>query len=279
MPSTRGGWRSLALALVALATVTAVVWPGGSAHAWPGIEDLDDAADWHGGACHAREGVTLVVDGGAGKGGATVRCVTGAVESALEATAAAGFSYEFVPKQIGFVCQLDGYPDPCNGAPADAYWSLWTGQDGEWMYSTTGSATLPAPTDSTIGWAFGAGEPPSTAVPELREGAGGPSQTGAGAGDATGAASAVGTDGGDDSAGPGGKDDGPSADAERDGGDEPAAQSTQAPAGEGGGAAQWLDNSPVGTVIAGLLVVGAGLGAWLTARRRRGGGDGATSDR
>jgi hypothetical protein len=84
---------------------------------------------------------------------------------------AAGFTYEFVPKQIGFVCQIDGFPDPCNGAPASAYWSLWAGEDGDWVYSTTGSVTLRTPVDTIVAWSFGAGDPPPLPVPELAQAA------------------------------------------------------------------------------------------------------------
>jgi hypothetical protein len=118
------------------------------------------------GACAPGEGVTVVVDAG-GAAALEVRCAPGAPDSGLAATEAAGFSYEFVPKQIGFVCQIDGWPDPCNGAPADAYWSLWTGEDGEWAYATVGAASLRPPVDGMMAWAFGTGEPPSVAVPDV----------------------------------------------------------------------------------------------------------------
>ncbi|MDR2114578.1 MAG: hypothetical protein LBO75_04780, partial [Bifidobacteriaceae bacterium] len=91
-----------------------------------------------------------------------IRCVPGSPDSGLDAMVAAGFSYEFVPQQVGFVCQINGYPNPCNGAPADAYWSLWIVQSDSWTYSNVGVATLQTPVDSVLAWVFGAGQPPSS---------------------------------------------------------------------------------------------------------------------
>jgi hypothetical protein len=181
-----------------------------------------------------------------------VRCVLEAVSSALEATAAAGFRYEFVPKQIGFVCQIDGYPDPCNGAPGDAYWSLWIAQNAQWTYSTTGSATLPTPTDAIVAWSFGAGEEPSLAVPSLDSAAevakSGPAQPAASdLGDRT--ASADSLDG----------DSGRSGESSSD-------------AGNDAGIAGRIDSGPAGTIIAAALVIIAGLVTWLAAKRGRGRG-------
>ncbi|MDR2252861.1 MAG: hypothetical protein LBD97_03215 [Bifidobacteriaceae bacterium] len=122
------------------------------------------AAASHDGACGQDEGVTVVVAGGSHPATA-VRCALGRPESGLAATKAAGFSYEFVPDQIGFVCRIDGYPNPCNGAPADAYWSLWIGDGRSWSYSTVGAATLRTPVGSAIAWSFGEGDPPPIAVP------------------------------------------------------------------------------------------------------------------
>jgi hypothetical protein len=179
----------------------------------------------HDGACAAGEGVTVVVAGGPySEAGPAIRCLADQPESALKATEAAGFTYEFVPKQIGFVCQIDGFPDPCNGAPASAYWSLWTGEGGDWVYSTTGSATLRTPVDTIVAWSFGAGDPPPLPVPEL----------------------------------------------------EPAVAdtTTASPTAKTADPKQWPDaagerTGPLGTVIAALLVLIAGLATWLAAKRGR----------
>ncbi|MDR1440904.1 MAG: hypothetical protein LBJ02_00660 [Bifidobacteriaceae bacterium] len=214
------------------------------------------------GPCGPGEGVTVVVDGG-GSETTVTRCALGPAGSALEATKNAGFTYEFVPRQMGFVCQIDRHPDPCNGAPADAYWSLWTSQDGQWVYSTTGSATLGAPVDSAIGWSFGAGDPPSRPVPDpvARPGAGPDKSVGQapdpGADPNRDERSTLGT--GNAAAGPDGR-----------------VPSSGTPASAAGGPAggegfwAWLDTGPAGTVIAAILVAVAALGTWLAARRRRG---------
>jgi hypothetical protein len=163
-----------------------------------GIVRVGESGGRRDGACRVGEGVTVVVAGGAFAQPA-VRCVTDTVGSALAATAAAGFTYEFVPRQIGFVCQIDGYPDPCNGAPADAYWSLWTGRGGGWVYSTTGAATLRTPVDTIVAWSFGDGDPPPLAVPELA--AAGGSGGGNGSDGGNGSGGGNGSDGGQGSGG------------------------------------------------------------------------------
>src|SRR5262249_3910487 len=79
---------------------------------------------------------------------------------------AAGFGYTFVPRQPGFVCQIDGLPDPCNGAPATAYWAYWHGQPGgSWTYSNEGAGSYTPPPGSVEGWAFGARQQPGTPHP------------------------------------------------------------------------------------------------------------------
>ncbi|MDR1825005.1 MAG: hypothetical protein LBR27_06695 [Bifidobacteriaceae bacterium] len=131
----------------------------------------------HDGACAPGEGVTLVLDAGAEAPAETwpdvvVRCVSGETETALAALAAAGFQYEFRPGFPGMVCTIGGWPNPCNGAPAEAYWSFWDGTDGAWAYAMVGGGSFKGSAGAVLGWAFGAGEPPridppapSTATP------------------------------------------------------------------------------------------------------------------
>jgi len=124
------------------------------------------AADASG--CANANGVTVVVDFGSLGGGIRVGCAAGQQSSGLGALAAAGFSYSFVPRQPGFVCQINGLPNPCNGAPTNAYWAYWHGQPGgSWTYSTQGAGTYVPPPGSVEGWAFGAGQPPGIAPPAL----------------------------------------------------------------------------------------------------------------
>ena len=119
-----------------------------------------------GAACSGTSGVTVVVDFAALGGGTQVRCAPGDPGSGLEALSSAGFAYGFVPRRPGMVCTIDSRPDPCNGAPADAYWSYWHApRGGSWTYSNEGAGTRDPAPGSVEGWAFGAGARPSTAPP------------------------------------------------------------------------------------------------------------------
>jgi hypothetical protein len=127
---------------------------------------LAQAAGGTGGAaqgpCGAGQGVTIVVENGQDT---AVRCAPGSYPSGLDALDAAGFSYEFRPGFPGMVCVIDTVPSACNGAPAEAYWSFWLGDQGQWAYATMGPGRAAAPAGSVQGWAFGAGTAPATAPP------------------------------------------------------------------------------------------------------------------
>ncbi len=128
------------------------------AAAMPGIQVAMAAED-----C---AGVWVVVDARAAGGSATTRCVPGDPGSGFEALSGAGHTYSFVPRIPGMVCVLDGRPDPCNGAPADAYWSYWHAEvGGSWTYATRGAADRDPAPGEVEGWAFGAGDPPSVPPP------------------------------------------------------------------------------------------------------------------
>ncbi len=111
-------------------------------------------------------GVWVVVDAREAGGPVTTRCVAGDPGSGFEALRGAGHTYSFVPRIPGMVCVLDGRPDPCNGAPADAYWSYWHAEvGGSWTYATRGAAERDPDPGGVEGWAFGAGDPPSVPPP------------------------------------------------------------------------------------------------------------------
>jgi hypothetical protein len=115
-------------------------------------------------ACTSSSGVTVVVDYGS-LGGTSVGCATGP-GNGIEVLQAAGHSVEYVPRQQGLVCTIDGRTDPCNGAPTTAYWSYWHAKPGgTWSYSTQGAATYDAKSGTVEGWAFGAGKPPALRPP------------------------------------------------------------------------------------------------------------------
>jgi len=93
------------------------------------------------------DGVWVVVDARAAGASLTTTCVPGDPASGLAALEQAGSSYTFVPRIPGMVCTIDARPDPCNGAPADAYWSYWYAEaGGSWTYATLGAGSRdPAP--------------------------------------------------------------------------------------------------------------------------------------
>jgi hypothetical protein len=117
-------------------------------------------------ACTGTKGVTVVVDFTRLHGKIKTACDPSNPKTGLAALTGAGFSYTFVPRYPGFVCTIDKLPNPCNGAPATAYWSYWHAKPhGKWVYSNTGAGTYhPAP-GSVQGWAFGSGQAPGISPP------------------------------------------------------------------------------------------------------------------
>lgn len=117
-------------------------------------------------ACRGTSGVSVVVDFGRGGGGVDVRCSPGDPTSGLSALSGAGLPYTFVPRQPGLVCTINSVPDPCNGAPATAYWSYWHLRvDRTWEFSTLGAGSHDPAPGNVEGWAFGAGQPPRVPRP------------------------------------------------------------------------------------------------------------------
>jgi hypothetical protein len=112
------------------------------------------------------DGVRVVVDATAAGGPLTVRCADGDPRSGFAALEAVGHRYTFVPNIPGFVCTIDARPNPCNGAPADAYWSYWSASaGGSWVYNSRGAASRDPAPGEVEGWAFGAGAPPGIRPP------------------------------------------------------------------------------------------------------------------
>lgn len=148
----------LRLALAAwlvLGTVTTAAVPAHAAGAAAGAATAQAAAQ-----CRGSSGVSVVVDYGRG-GGTDVRCAPGDPTSGLAALSGAGLPYTFVPRQPGLVCTINSVPDPCNGAPATAYWSYWhLRPDKTWEFSTVGAGSFDPVPGAVEGWAFGAGKPP-----------------------------------------------------------------------------------------------------------------------
>jgi hypothetical protein len=112
------------------------------------------------------DGVWVVVDASVLDGPVTSRCAPGAPQDGLAALEAAGHRHSSVPRFPGMVCTIDGRPDPCNGAPTEAYWSYWHADPGgTWRYSNRGAGAHRSDPGTVEGWAFGAGQPPRTAPP------------------------------------------------------------------------------------------------------------------
>lgn len=117
-------------------------------------------------ASNCADGVIVVIDASAFGAGTSQRCVSGAPGTGLDALQAAGHSYTFVPRFDGLVCTIDRRPDPCNGAPTDAYWSYWhADQGGSWTYSTRGAGNRNPQPGTVEGWRFGSGSAPGVAPP------------------------------------------------------------------------------------------------------------------
>jgi len=111
-------------------------------------------------------GVRVVVDYGRTGGGISTACAPGDPTSGLTALKASGHRYTFVPRQPGFVCTIDARPNPCNNAPASAYWSYWHARPGgSWTYSSSGAGSFNPRPGSVEGWAFGSGRPPRIRPP------------------------------------------------------------------------------------------------------------------
>jgi hypothetical protein len=112
------------------------------------------------------DGVWVVVDATELGGPLTTRCAEGDPSSGLAALEAAGHRYTFVPRVPGMICTIDRRPDPCNGAPADAYWSYWHAEEGgSWTYASRGAGNRNPKPGTVEGWAFGSGGQPGTSPP------------------------------------------------------------------------------------------------------------------
>jgi hypothetical protein len=111
------------------------------------------------GRCAPGQGVTVVVDFGALGGGAPIACVpNGGGRPAMSVVQDAGFQLEQVRTQPGFVCAIDGKPNPdascARTPPPDKYWGLfWAdGSSTRWSYSSAGAGGLTVPAGGSIGW-------------------------------------------------------------------------------------------------------------------------------
>ena len=112
--------------------------------------------------------VGVVVDGRLAGGDLRTACAVGDPDSGLEALTDAGFSYAFVPRQPGQVCQVDGFPE-CSRNSADTYWSYWWSAPGSsrWVYATEGAGSHDPKPGAVEAWVWQEGgkrQPPDIAL-------------------------------------------------------------------------------------------------------------------
>jgi hypothetical protein len=160
-------WATAAF-LAAVAPAAAALGAAG-AEASPGAGRAPAATS---GPCPtADRGVTVVVDFAAFGGGVVTRCAPGAPSSGFAALRDAGFTITPVSSNHGFLCRIDGLPEPdadrCQEIPpASAYWAYHLAdRGGTWQASTRGAGNRTPPPGSVEGWAFGSGAPPSVPPP------------------------------------------------------------------------------------------------------------------
>jgi hypothetical protein len=136
------------------------------------------AADAATPACSATAGVTVIVDFTHFAGGKLERgCAPGHPANGLIALHAAGFATAGTA-QYGdaFVCRIDGLPTPKQDAcavtpPPSAFWAYWYARpaDSQWTYSALGVLDYHPQPGTIEAFAFGnhaqPGVPPSAAIP------------------------------------------------------------------------------------------------------------------
>jgi len=152
------------VAAVALTAAAGIVLPAVSASA---------------AACSSADGVTVVVDYNELGGGVKQVCDSGGGgKSATQLFSGNGFALDYVQRQPGFVCRVNGKPsqaqDPCvNTPPTDAYWGLWwsDGESGDWVYSSESASGLNVPDGGYVAfsWNGSADRSPPGASPSPHE--------------------------------------------------------------------------------------------------------------
>jgi hypothetical protein len=109
--------------------------------------------------------VGVIVDGRLYGGALTYSCANGDPSSGLSALHMAGYSYAFVPRQPGLVCQINSKP-ACSDTSTTSYWSYWHRAPGSstWVYSSKGAGSHDPVNGSTEAWVWQQGgkkTPPS----------------------------------------------------------------------------------------------------------------------
>ncbi len=123
------------------------------------------------GACADESGVTVVVDATELEGDVIVSCAADPA-TGTEALAQAGISETRDPS--GYICAVDGLPDPCPTEFTGSYWSYWTAAPGGvWTAYAEGSDTAVPAAGTVEGWRYGDGtQPPAVAPADVLPGTG-----------------------------------------------------------------------------------------------------------
>lgn len=119
-------------------------------------------------AAAAEPCVGVIVDARLLGGGVSTGCAQGDPSTGLKALTMAGYSYAFVPRQPGLVCQVDGAPE-CSRTSTQTYWSYWYRPKGSdsWVYASQGAGTHDPAPGSTEAWVWqdgGRRQPPDIAL-------------------------------------------------------------------------------------------------------------------
>lgn len=123
-------------------------------------------------ACTSSDAVTVVVDPHQLGGAVQAVCdPAGDGKSGDRLFTDNGFTLDYVTRQPGFVCRVDGAPasEACvTTPPADAYWALfWSDGSGGWTYASqgVGSVSVPAGGFIAFSWQGSAGRTPPRVSP------------------------------------------------------------------------------------------------------------------
>ncbi len=148
--------------VVLAALLGCMLQPGGAAAAIVANPNPTSIARWE--PCEPDTGVTEIVDEEhIGTERIYVGCALGEPANGAETLLRAGFNVEGTKEyKLGFICRIEGEPtlaeQSCQlAAPANAYWSYWSGKPGgRWSYEPVGALSpqsKPA-IGSVQGWSF-----------------------------------------------------------------------------------------------------------------------------
>ena len=97
-------------------------------------------------------------------GGQVTGCSNGDPGTGVDALRSAGFSFQYSPREPGFVCTIDSNPGD-GKCMKPKYWSYWHASKpgAAWTYSSEGAGTYNPTPGSVEGWRFDCGAAPGAA--------------------------------------------------------------------------------------------------------------------